>query len=114
MEQKFLKLKIHLKTFHCFYLDSQIVEMQESLKNISISSVKHVFLPTTVKKFTVLTSPHVDKKAREQFEYKTHHRILILEMPVKSLNSDFYRILQMISPFVMCLNIRVEYQLNSF
>ena len=112
MEQKFLKLKIHLKTFHCFYVHKQIVEVRESLKKIPICSIKHVFLPTRVKRFTVLTSPHVDKKAREQFENKTHHRILIIKMPVKSLNSAFYRILRSISPFVLCLNMRVEYSFN--
>ena len=61
--------------------------VQETLDDIVRSCrakgavVCYMPLPTRIKKFTVLTSPHVDRKAREQFEMRTHKRVLQLINP---------------------------------
>ena len=111
-----LKLKIHLKSYHPFYLDNFILQVRKKLSKIYVLPMKHIFLPKKIERFTILKSPHVDKKARDQFERITHNRMLILEVPLKHLNTKvltFYRILQTICSLSMLVEIRVEYEIKN-
>ena len=74
------KIKIKLKAYDHKLLDWSVAEIVETTKRTGARVVGPIPLPTVRNRWTVLRSPHVDKKSREQFEIRTHKRILeILE-----------------------------------
>jgi small subunit ribosomal protein S10 len=74
------KIKIKLKAYDHKLLDQSVAEIVETTRRTGAKVVGPIPLPTMKNKWTVLRSPHVDKKSREQFEIRTHKRILeILE-----------------------------------
>jgi len=74
------KIKIKLKAYDHKLLDWSVGEIVETTKRTGARVVGPIPLPTKTNRWTVLRSPHVDKKSREQFEIRTHKRILeILE-----------------------------------
>ena len=74
------KIKIKLKAYDHKLLDWSVGEIVETTKRTGARVVGPIPLPTKKNRWTVLRSPHVDKKSREQFEIRTHKRILeILE-----------------------------------
>jgi len=74
------KIKIKLKAYDHRLLDRSVSEIVETTKRTGAKVVGPIPLPTVINRWTVLRSPHVDKKSREQFEIRTHKRILeILE-----------------------------------
>tara|TARA_B100001123_G_C14914873_1_gene869308 strand:- start:299 stop:607 length:309 start_codon:yes stop_codon:yes gene_type:complete len=74
------KIKIKLKAYDHKILDRSVGEIVETTRRTGAKVVGPIPLPTMKNKWTVLRSPHVDKKSREQFEIRTHKRILeILE-----------------------------------
>jgi len=74
------KIKIKLKAYDHKLLDRSVSEIVETTRRTGAKVVGPIPLPTVKNKWTVLRSPHVDKKSREQFEIRTHKRILeILE-----------------------------------
>jgi len=74
------KIRIRLKAYDHRILDQSVNEIVETAKRTGAQVAGPIPLPTALNKFTVLRSPHVDKKSREQFEIRTHKRLLdILE-----------------------------------
>jgi small subunit ribosomal protein S10 len=74
------KIRIRLKAYESRILDQSSTEIVDTAKRTGARVAGPVPLPTVINKFTVLRSPHVDKKSREQFEIRTHKRLLdILE-----------------------------------
>ncbi|CAI2719440.1 30S ribosomal protein S10 [Nitrospina watsonii] len=74
------KIKIKLKAYDHKLLDWSVGEIVETTKRTGARVIGPIPLPTKRNRWTVLRSPHVDKKSREQFEIRTHKRILeILE-----------------------------------
>ncbi len=74
------KIKIKLRAYDHKLLDWSVGEIVETTKRTGARVVGPIPLPTVRNRWTVLRSPHVDKKSREQFEIRTHKRILeILE-----------------------------------
>ena len=74
------KIRIRLKGYDYRLLDQSLLEIVYTAKRTGASVKGPIPLPTKIEKFTVLRSPHVDKKSREQFERRTHKRLLdILE-----------------------------------
>jgi small subunit ribosomal protein S10 len=74
------KIRIRLKAYDHRILDQSVSEIVETAKRTGAKVAGPIPLPTVLNKFTVLRSPHVDKKSREQFEIRTHKRLLdILE-----------------------------------
>ncbi|NIQ01631.1 MAG: 30S ribosomal protein S10 [Nitrospinaceae bacterium] len=74
------KIKIKLKAYDHKLLDWSVGEIVETTRRTGAKVVGPIPLPTVRNRWTVLRSPHVDKKSREQFEIRTHKRILeILE-----------------------------------
>ena len=74
------KIRIKLKAYDHKLLDWSVAEIVETTRRTGARVVGPVPLPTVRYKWTVLRSPHVDKKSREQFEIRTHKRIMeILE-----------------------------------
>ena len=74
------KIRIKLKAYDHKLLDWSVAEIVENTRRTGAKIVGPVPLPTVRNRWTVLRSPHVDKKSREQFEIRTHKRIMeILE-----------------------------------
>ena len=70
------KIRIRLKAYDSKLLDQSAGEIVETAKRTGARVAGPIPLPTRINKFTVLRSPHVDKKSREQFELKTHKRVI--------------------------------------
>ena len=66
------KIKIKLKAYDHKLLDRSVAEIVETTRRTGAKVVGPIPLPTMKNKWTVLRSPHVDKKSREQFEIRTH------------------------------------------
>jgi len=75
------KIRIKLIAYDHRLLDLSAQEIVETAKRTGADIVGPVPLPTKREIFTVLRSPHVDKKSREQFQIKTHKRILDIINP---------------------------------
>ena len=69
-------IKIRLKAFDHRVLDQSTGEIVNTAKRTGARVRGPIPLPTRIQKFTVLRSPHIDKKSREQFEIRTHKRLL--------------------------------------
>lgn len=73
-------IRIRLKAYDHRILDQSTRQIVDTAKRTGAVIAGPVPLPTRVRKYTVLRSPHVDKKSREQFESRTHKRLIdILE-----------------------------------
>ena len=75
------KIRIKLAAYDHRLLDVSTQEIVETAKRTGAGVVGPIPLPTKREIFTVLRSPHVDKKSREQFQIKTHKRILDIISP---------------------------------
>ena len=69
-------IRIRLKAFDHRILDQSTNEIVNTAKRTGANVRGTIPLPTKMKRFTVLRSPHIDKKSREQFEMRTHKRLL--------------------------------------
>lgn len=74
-------IRIRLKAFDHRILDQSTAEIVNTAKRTGASVRGPVPLPTRLERFTVLRSPHVDKKSMEQFEMRTHKRLLDVVQP---------------------------------
>jgi small subunit ribosomal protein S10 len=79
MEQQ--NIRIRLKAFDHRVLDQSATEIVNTAQRTGASVRGPIPLPTRIEKFTVLRSPHVNKKSREQFEIRTHKRVLDIVDP---------------------------------
>jgi len=75
------KIRIRLKAYDSKLLDQSAGEIVETARRTGARVAGPIPLPTRINKFTVLRSPHVDKKSREQFEIRTHKRLLDIVDP---------------------------------
>ena len=69
-------IRIRLKAFDHRVLDQSTLEIVNTAKRTGAQVRGSIPLPTNIEKYTVLRSPHIDKKSREQFEIRTHKRVL--------------------------------------
>ena len=74
-------IRIRLKAFDHRVLDHSTKEIVQTAKRTGATVRGPIPLPTKLEKFTVLRSPHIDKKSREQFEIRTHKRVLDIVDP---------------------------------
>lgn len=77
------KIRIRLKAFDHKLLDQSSLEILETAKRTGAKIAGPIPLPTKIERYTVLRSPHVDKKSREQFEIRTHKRMLDILEPTQ-------------------------------
>jgi small subunit ribosomal protein S10 len=77
------KIRIRLKGYDHKLLDKSTIEIVDTAKRTGASIAGPIPLPTTINKYCVLRSPHVDKKSREQFEMRTHRRLLDILEPTQ-------------------------------
>ncbi len=75
------RIRIRLKAYDQRQLDRSTADIVETAKRTGARVVGPIPLPTKRQIFTVLRSPHVDRKSREQFEMRTHIRVLDLLDP---------------------------------
>ena len=84
------RIRIRMEAYDHRALDTSAREIVEQAARTNATVCGPVPLPTRTEKFTVLRSPHVDKKSREQFEMRTHKRIIDITSPtaktIESLN----------------------------
>ncbi|HIJ58361.1 MAG TPA: 30S ribosomal protein S10 [Deltaproteobacteria bacterium] len=82
------KIRIRLKAYDHKLLDQSAMEIVETARETGARVVGPIPLPTVINKYCVLRSPHVNKKSREQFEIRTHKRLLdILEPTQQTVDS---------------------------
>lgn len=76
-------IRIRLKAFDYRLIDRSTKEIVDTAKRTGAQVKGPIPLPTKIEKFTVLTSPHVNKDARDQYEIRTHKRILDIVGPTE-------------------------------
>ncbi len=88
MANKSTKIRIRLKAYDHRLLDQAVGEIVESARRTGASVAGPIPLPTRINRYTVLRGPHVDKKSREQFEIRTHKRVVdILDPTPQTLDA---------------------------
>jgi ribosomal protein S10 len=81
-------IRIRLKTFDHKLIDASSKEILETAKRTGARVIGPIPLPTKKERFTILVSPHVDKDARDQYEIRTHKRLMdIIEPTDKTVDA---------------------------
>jgi small subunit ribosomal protein S10 len=116
MKKLELIIILKLKSFHSFYLNKYLSLLWKKFKK-EIPNLEHqIFLPKQIERFTVLRSPHVDKKARDQFERRVYSRILYWKIPfsgdLRQVSLLFLKIFQSFSSLVIGIEFKVSYILT--
>lgn len=75
------RIRIRLKAFDHRLIDRSASEIVETAKRTGAQVRGPIPLPTKIEKFTILVSPHVDKDARDQYEIRTHKRVMDIVDP---------------------------------
>ncbi len=78
------RIRIRLKAYDFKLLDQSVSEIIQTVKNTDARIAGPIPLPTRINSYTVLRSPHVDKKSREQFEVRTHKRLIDILDPTQA------------------------------
>ena len=86
------KIRLTLKSYDHQLLDSAVKQIVMTAKRTGSQVLGPIPLPNRRKVFTVLKSPHIDKKAREQFELTTHKRIIDIVSPVEQTMDALMRL----------------------
>lgn len=82
------KIRIRLRGYDHRLIDQSAAEIVERAKRTGARIAGPIPLPTAINRYTVLRSPHVNKKSREQFEVRTHKRMLdILEPKQQTIDA---------------------------
>lgn len=80
------KIRIRLRAYDYRMLDDSLTKIVDTVKRSGATIAGPVLLPTQIKKYCVLRSPHTDKKSRDQFEMRIHKRLIdILEPTPKTI-----------------------------
>lgn len=77
------KIRIKLKAFDHKLLDQSTKEIVDTAKRTGAKIAGPIPLPVAIERYTVLRSPHIDKKSREQFEIRTHKRLIDILEPTQ-------------------------------
>ena len=77
------RIRIRLKAFDHRLIDVSTQEIVETAKRTGAQVLGPIPLPTKMERFTVLISPHVNKDARDQYEIRTHKRVLDIVEPTE-------------------------------
>jgi small subunit ribosomal protein S10 len=81
-------IRIRMEAYDHAVLDQSAAEIVDTAKRTGATVHGPIPLPTRIERYTVLSSPHIDKKARQQFEIRTHKRLIdILEVNAKTIEA---------------------------
>jgi len=75
------KIRIKIKSFDHRLADQSVSQIVETVERTGAITVGPVPLPTDIEKFCVIRSPNIDKDSREQFEIRTHKRLIDILQP---------------------------------
>jgi len=75
------RIRIRMEAYDHRVLDQSALEIVETSKRTGARVKGPIPLPTRIERYTVLRSPNIDKKSREQFEIRTHKRVIDIEEP---------------------------------
>ena len=75
------RCRIRMEAFDHSVLDQSALEIVDTAKRTGAEVHGPIPLPTRIERYTVLRSPHIDKKSREQFEIRTHKRLIDIVQP---------------------------------
>ena len=75
------KIRIRMEAYDHSVLDASASDIVDTAKRTGAIVHGPIPLPTRIERYTVLRSPHVDKKSREQFEIRTHKRVIDIVQP---------------------------------
>jgi small subunit ribosomal protein S10 len=78
------KIRLRLKAFDHKLLDKSVSEIVDTIKRTGAQIAGPIPLPTKINKYCVLRSPHVNKKSREQFEIRSHKRLIDIVEPTQA------------------------------
>src|SRR5215468_10260298 len=82
------RIRIRMEAYDHRALDSSATEIVDQAKRSGARVLGPIPLPTRIERYTVLRSPHIDKKSREQFEMRTHKRVIdIFEPTVRTIEA---------------------------
>ena len=76
-------IRIRLKSFDHRLIDASVSEIVQTAKRTGAQIRGPIPLPVKKEKFTVLISPHVNKDARDQYEIRTHKRLVVIMLPTE-------------------------------
>ena len=99
------KIRIRLKAFDYRLIDQSAQEIVETAKRTGAVVRGPVPLPTRIERFDILRSPHVDKKSREQFEIRTHQRLMDIIGPT---DKTVYALMKLDLPAVVDVEIKFQ------
>ncbi len=83
-DKKESKIRIKLNAYDSRIIDLSCAKIVDTAIRTGAKIVGPVPLPTRIERFTVIRGPHIDKRSREQFELKTHKRVIDLLEPTSS------------------------------
>jgi len=106
------KIVLKVKSYHPYYINLFVVRLSDELKKAFVSEITQTFLPKKYERITLLKSPHVDKKAREQFERVTHKRLVSIIIKKSSLSVNQTEDLEKIFKLAQTLVVGVEVDLQ--
>ena len=86
------KIRIRLKAYDHRILDQSAGEIVNTVERTGAQVSGPVPLPTRISRVTVLRSPHIDKKSREQFEIRTHVRLIDILQPTPQTVDDLMKL----------------------
>lgn len=86
------KIRLTLRSYDHQLLDKAVKQIVSTVRRTGSDLMGPVPLPNKQRRFTVLRSPHVDKKSREQFELTTHRRVLDIEAPTEQTMDALMRL----------------------
>ena len=85
-------IRIKLKAYDHRLLDQAVEQIIETVRAAEARVAGPVPLPTRISRYTVLRSPHVDKKSREQFEIRVHNRLLDIVDPSQQMLDELTKL----------------------
>lgn len=86
------KIRVRLRGFDVELIDQSARAIVDTVHKSGASVAGPIPLPTRINKFTVLRSPHVNKKAREQFEMRTHKRLIDIIQPTSAVMDSLMKL----------------------
>jgi len=81
------RIRIKLKAYDHKLLDASVAEIITAAERTGAKIAGPIPLPTSINRFTVLRGPHIDKKSREQFEIRTHTRLIDIETTEQTVDA---------------------------
>ena len=86
------KIRVRLRGFDVGLVDQSAASIVQTVTKAGATVSGPIPLPTRVNKFTVLRSPHVNKKSREQFEMRTHKRLIDIIEPSSAVMDSLMKL----------------------